>query len=239
MVVAVIWLMKVLPSEVTDVSKARDLLAAKIQKAGKTSLTEFAVGIVLIVTVFCWMVFGHTLGLATIALASVVVLFVFRLVRWKDIEEYVNWGIILMYGGAITLGTALERSGAAEWIATRTIGEWGTSPVLIIALFSLITLLLTEGISNAAVIAILLPIGIGTAGKFGMDPIVVTYAIAVPAGLAFSLPMSTPANAIAVSSNYITVGDLVKSGVVMSITAWIAFNLVANYYWPLIGIWGK
>ena len=185
------------------------------------------------------MVFGHTVGLATIALASVVVLFVFRLVRWKDIEEYVNWGIILMYGGAITLGTALERSGAAEWIATRTIGEWGTSPVAIIAFFSLVTLLLTEGISNAAVIAILLPIGIGTAGKFGIDPTVVTYAIAVPAGLAFSLPMSTPANAIAVSSNYITVGDLVKSGVVMSLTAWIAFNLVANYYWPLIGIWGK
>ena len=50
------------------------------------------------------------------ALISVAALFVFKLVRWKDIEEYVNWGIILMYGGAIILGTALDSSGAAKWI---------------------------------------------------------------------------------------------------------------------------
>ena len=59
-----------------------------------------------------------------------------------------------------------------------------------------------------------------------------TFAIAVPAGLAFSLPMSTPANAIAVSSHYITVKDLVRSGVIMSVTAWVVFNLVARFYWP-------
>ena len=152
---------------------------------------------------------GHRLGLASIALSSVVVLFVFRLVRWKDIEEYVNWGIILMYGGAITLGTALERSGAAEWVANRSIGEWGSSPVMIIATLSLLDPGAYRGDkSNAAVIAILLPIAIGIAGQFSLDPVTLTFAIAVPAGLAFSLPMSTPANAIAVSSNYITVKDL-------------------------------
>jgi sodium-dependent dicarboxylate transporter 2/3/5 len=184
------------------------------------------------------MTIGHKVGLANIALSSVVVLFIFRLVRWKDIEEYVNWGIILMYGGAITLGTALERSGAAEWVAHRSIGEWGSSPVAIIATLSLLTLVLTEGISNAAVIAILLPIAIGIAGQFSLDPVTLTFAIAVPAGLAFSLPMSTPANAIAVSSNYITVKDLARSGIIMSVTAWVVFNLVARFYWPLIGLGG-
>ncbi len=239
MVVASFLLLRIFPIEITDVSRAHTLLYARIQSMGKVSVREYSVGFILIATVLSWMFLGEHVGLASIALAAVVVLFVFKLVKWKDIEEYVNWGIVLMYGGAITLGTALERSGAAEWVATRTIGEWGTSPVAVIAIFSLLTLLLTEGISNAAVIAILLPIGIGIAGKFNMDPTLVTYAIAIPAGLAFSLPMSTPANAIAVSSHYITVRELIKSGLIMSVTAWIVFNLVANYYWPLLGLWGN
>jgi sodium-dependent dicarboxylate transporter 2/3/5 len=187
-------------------------------------------------TVLAWVFLGSSIGLASISLASVVLLFILKLVRWKDIEEYVNWGIILMYGGAIILGKALGESGAAEWMADRTIGAWATSPWAVIALLSLTTLLLTEGISNAAVIAILMPVGIGMAGRFGLNPVTVTFAIAVPAGLAFALPMSTPANAIAVSSGYVRVLDMVKAGLFMGITAWIVFNLVARFYWPVIGL---
>lgn len=224
------------PIDIESVSKARAVLAERSYEMGKVDYVEYAVGTLMVVTVLSWMVLGEAVGLSTIALIAVIALFVFRLVRWKDIEEYVNWGIVLMYGGAITLGTALDRSGAAEWLANNTIALWATTPWLVIALFSLLTLLLTEGISNAAVIAILLPIGIGFAGEFSMSPVLITFVIAVPAGLAFALPMSTPANAIAVSSNYISVKDMAKAGVLMSISAWIVFNLVARYYWPLIGM---
>ncbi len=224
------------PIDIDSVSKARAILAERIYEMGKVSYVEYAVGTLMVVTVLFWMTLGEVVGLSTIALISVIALFVFRLVRWKDIEEYVNWGIVLMYGGAITLGTALDRSGAAEWLANNTIALWATTPWLVIALLSLLTLLLTEGISNAAVIAILLPIGIGFAGEFSMSPVLITFVIAVPAGLAFALPMSTPANAIAVSSNYISVKDMAKAGVLMSLSAWLVFNLVARFYWPLIGM---
>ncbi len=50
------------------------------------------------------------------------------------------------------------------------------------------------------------------------------------------LPMSTPANAIAISSNYVTVKDMVKGGFLMFITAWVVFNLVASFWWPFIGL---
>ena len=169
--VAAFLLPRLFPIEIDSVEDAHNLLSERIKGIGKLRLREYAVGVILILTVIAWMTVGHRFGLANIALSSVVVLFIFRLVRWKDIEEYVNWGIILMYGGAITLGTALERSGAAEWVANRSIGEWGSSPVAIIATLSLLTLVLTEGISNAAVIAILLPIAIGIAGQFSLDPV--------------------------------------------------------------------
>ena len=229
-------LLKLFPIDIGSVTKAREVLSNRIYEMGKVSYVEYAVGTLMVLTIALWMTLGEEVGLSTIALLSVIALFVFRLVRWKDIEEYVNWGIILMYGGAIILGTALDKSGAAKWLAEHTIAEWATTPWMVIALLSLLTLLMTEGISNAAVIAILLPIGIGYAGEFGMSAMVITFAVAVPAGLAFALPMSTPANAIAVSSGYIRVKDMAKAGALMTFFAWIVFNLTAKYYWPLIGM---
>ena len=136
---------------------------------GKISYGEYAVGAVLGLTVLAWVVWGAAGGLATIALISVVLLFVLKLVRWKDIEEYVNWGIILMYGGAIILGSALDKSGAAGWLAEKTLGEWVSSPFAAVAAFSLLAIVLTEGMSNAAVIAMLLPVGIGLSERFSID----------------------------------------------------------------------
>lgn len=229
-------LVRLFPVDIPEMADTGGLLSRRLQELGKVSYNEYAVGTIMFVTVLAWVFLGGRLGLAIIALASVVVLFIFRLVRWKDIEEYVNWGIILMYGGAIILGTALDKSGAAAWMADQTIGAWARTPWVVIALLSLTALVLTEGISNVAVIAILMPVGIGMASKFGIDPVIITFSIAVPAGLAFCLPMSTPANAISISSNYVGVKDMAKAGIFMGITAWIAFNIVARVYWPIIGL---
>jgi sodium-dependent dicarboxylate transporter 2/3/5 len=236
LIVGFLLLSKFFPIDIEGVDKARAVVDRRVKDLGKITFREYAVGGVLAVTVLCWITIGHTVGLSTVALSSVVVLFVFRLVRWKDIEEYVNWGIILMYGGAIILGTSLDRSGAAEWIVSSVMGNWATTPILIFAVISLLTLLMTEAMSNAAVIAVLLPVAIGIAGKFSIEPTVMTFAVAVPAGLAFMFPMSTPANALAISSSYISVRDLIKGGFIMFLAAWIGFNLLAAYYWPLIGM---
>ena len=67
-----------------------------------------------------------------------VVLFVLRVVSWRDVERYVNWGVLLMYGGAIAFGAAINKSGAATWLAHMTISRWATSPVTVVALTSLV-----------------------------------------------------------------------------------------------------
>ena len=231
-----LWLTRFFPQDIEDIHMAKAVFERKIKGLGKIGYAEYAVGVLMVLTVFLWLFFGRIIGIANIAIVAVVALFILKLVRWKDIEEYVNWGIILMYGGAITLGASLEKSGAATWLANTVIGTWANSPFLVIALLSLSTILLTEGMSNAAVIAVLLPVGIGIAGKFNIDPKIITYAIAIPAGLAFCFPMSTPANAIAVSSGYITTKDMTKAGILMMIIAWIVFIIVAKVYWPMVGV---
>ncbi len=222
--------------DITDIHLAKAVFESKLKDLGKIGYVEYAVGILMGITIFFWIFLGKTIGIAGIAIISVVALFILKLVRWKDIEEYVNWGVILMYGGAITLGASMEKSGAAAWMANAVIGDWANNPLLVIAILSLLTILLTEGMSNAAVIAVLLPVGIGMAGKFHIDTKTIAYAIAVPAGLAFCFPMSTPANAIAVSSGYITTRDMAKAGIVMMVIAWLVFNLTARFYWPMIGV---
>jgi len=236
LIVGYIVLTRFFPIDIEGVESAREVIVRRASALGKVRPREYAVGIILAITILFWVTVGKTVGLAAIAMVAVMALFVLKLVKWRDIEEYVNWGIILMYGGAIILGTALDRSGAAKWMVDAIMREWAQTPVTVLALFSLLAILLTESMSNAAVIAVLLPVSIGMAGRTNMSPEVLTYAVAIPAGLAFMLPMSTPANAIAVSSDYISVGDMAKGGVIMFVTSWVTFNLMAHYYWPLIGL---
>jgi sodium-dependent dicarboxylate transporter 2/3/5 len=103
-------------------------------------------------------------------------------------------------------------------------------------MLSALSLLLTEAMSNAAVVAMLLPMSLGIAGEFGLDPRVLTLTVAVPAGLATTLPIGTPANAIAYSSGYLSLRDLVVPGAVLAFCAWVCFNLMAAIYWPWLGL---
>ncbi|MBI5809916.1 MAG: anion permease, partial [Deltaproteobacteria bacterium] len=81
------------PIDITGVEAAHNVLEKRIKGMGKMSFQEYAVGAVLLITIAAWILLGRTFGLATIGLSSVVVLFVMKVVRWRDIEEYVNWGI--------------------------------------------------------------------------------------------------------------------------------------------------
>jgi len=182
------WLLIVLfPAEIKDVKKARKLLVNRTACIGKMKRKELSIGILMVATIFTWICFGEKFGLANIALASVVIAFVFKLLRWKEVEEDVNWGLILMYGGAICLGFAMGKTGATRWLVD--ISNIGAiqSPFVLIMVISLFAIFLTEAMSNTAVVALLMPITIGIAIDFSINPIIMTLAVTVPSGLAFIL----------------------------------------------------
>ncbi|OFV90185.1 MAG: anion transporter [Acidobacteria bacterium RBG_16_68_9] len=224
------------PIDVASVQAADDVLHAKRMALGRMRYKERAIGIVVLLTVVAWIVAGEEFGLATIALAAVVVLFLFRLVSWREIEGYVNWGVILMYGGAICLGAAMNKSGASVWIAHVFIKNWATGSVSVILILSFLGILLTELMSNSAVVALLMPVSLGIAQEFGMDPRIMALAVAVPAGIGYTLPIGTPANAIAYSSGHLSIRDMVVPGILLAVLSWLAFNAVAYWYWPLVGL---
>jgi sodium-dependent dicarboxylate transporter 2/3/5 len=231
------WLLvRFFPVDIDDVDKGRQYLNRKRLEMGKPSARELVTALIVVLTICGWMFFGRQLGLANIAILATAALFAFRVVSWDTIEEYVNWGIILMYGGSIALASALEKSGAALWLVNKGLAAFTPSPLVIIAVISLVAIVLTECISHAAVVAILMPIGLGLAKSTGMDPRVITLAIALPAGLAYCLPMGTPATAIVYGSGFLKSRDIIVSGAVVMAVSWLLFLVSALFVWPLIGL---
>jgi len=235
-VIGFLLLVRLFPVDVVSVDEGLLQLKRRRLEAGKISYDELIVAAVMVTTIFAWVFLGKKLGLAGIAMLAVALLFACRVVSWRTIEEYVNWGIILMYGGAIALASALEKSGAAAWLAGKGLAGLNGSPFLALTVISLVSLLLTECISNAAVIAILLPIGISLAKTVGIDPRVMTLAITLPAGLAYCLPMGTPANAIVYSSGFLKSREMIVPGTMIMAISWLLFLASARFVWPLIGL---
>ncbi len=117
-------------------------------------------------TVLLW-VFGAPLGAAlgfaqgydaAVALFALVLLHGLRLAGWQDVERSTEWGVLLLFGGGLTLSKALAASGAAAWLATQLGGPLAALPAWgCIALMVLFALLLTEVTSNTASAALLTP----------------------------------------------------------------------------------
>ncbi|MCP2520780.1 DASS family sodium-coupled anion symporter [Candidatus Aminicenantes bacterium AC-335-A11] len=220
--------------DIKSIHPAERVLAKKIKTLGPLSREEKIVGVILVITIICWITLSNKIGLANISIFSAISLFIFNVIHWKEVEEYVNWGVILMYGGAIALGFALAQTQAAEWLANIFVSKNKLSPFLFIVTLSLIAKLLTEGISNTAAVAILLPLGFAFGHK--INPVIIVYIVAVPAGLAFCLPMGTPPNAICYSAGYYRISDAGKAGLLLNLVSWIIFLLMIKFYWPIIGL---
>jgi sodium-dependent dicarboxylate transporter 2/3/5 len=236
LIIAYLILIRYFPPDIPDIRAAIRILQEKQMVKGKITREEKKTLAILILTIIAWVGLGHTVGLASITIISVTTLFFLDIVSWHEVEEYVNWGIILMYGGAMVLGIALVKTGAAHWAVTSVVSSGHFSPAGIIAILVIISISLTELMSNSAVVAMILPLGLTLSSYYQIDPKVIVYAVAVPAGLAVTLPMSTPPMAICYSSGYLQIRDVLVYGLFLILNSIIFFLLTTHTYWKLIGI---
>lgn len=221
------------PIEINDISAAKREIKNQVVVAGKIKRNEFLVLLILIITIALWTLFSSHkyFGLAVIAVLGSILLFLTGSITWGDIEKRVPWGIILLYGGAITLGIGIQETGAGKWIANIIFNMAGFNPYVLILVMIIITVLLTNAMSNIGAVAILLPIGIALAPEIGISPLLASMVIALSGGLAFMLVIGTPGNAITYSSGYFSTKDLFKAGSIANILCIIIIFIVATTYW--------
>jgi sodium-dependent dicarboxylate transporter 2/3/5 len=221
-----------------DLAPVREALAREARALGRVKLGEKVVAVVAVATVAAWIGWGERVGLATISLSAAGLLFLLRLLTWQEAERSVHWGVVVLYGGAIALGSALHDTGAALWVARTALGGAETSPWALLAGLALASLVLTEAISNAAVVALLLPLGLSLGAEAGLDPALVALAVAVPSGFSFALPIGTPATAIAFSSGRLRLRDLALPGIALNVVALALVLAALRYWWPAVGAAG-
>lgn len=177
---------------------------------------------------------GHGLSSNVVAAVIAIILFFSGLLEERDLSR-VNWGVLILIGGGLSLGEALEvsglmnRIGEALLILTRGAATW-----LIVLIVSFFGLAITVIASNTASAAIFLPIAIGIASSTGLSPAILAAIVGITTSLDFMLPVGTPPNAIAYSTGKVSLREMIKAGLILDIFGGLITSALAITIWPHI-----
>jgi sodium-dependent dicarboxylate transporter 2/3/5 len=138
--------------------------------------------------------------------------------------------VLLLFGGGLSLASAMESTGVARWLGGAMTGLAGQPAPVIFAGLALIVLLLSEIASNTAVASMAMPIAASLAAAVGQPPLALMLVAALAASAGFALPMATPPNAIVFGSGQVTVRQMAKAGVLLDV---VAIALVVAAVWLL------
>jgi sodium-dependent dicarboxylate transporter 2/3/5 len=264
-VLPVAWLLltRVLfPMKLAETPDARALLLRELRELGPMSRGEWLILAIFSATALAWIFrvpLAEALGLtrprpgrppetllsdAGIAIASALLMFAIPVDRargvflldWKSAGR-VPWGVLLLFGGGLSLADAVEANRVDDAIATLLGGLAGVHPVLIILAVTTAAVFISEIGSNTAVVTTFLPIVAVVAAKLGIHPYLLAFPVTIAASYAFMMPSGTPPNALVFSSGYLHVRDMVKAGFwlnLISIAAITALFTLAGSW--LLGI---
>ncbi|NWO05507.1 MAG: DASS family sodium-coupled anion symporter [Alteromonadaceae bacterium] len=143
------------------------------------------------------------------------------------------WGVLLLFGGGLSMAGVIGSSGLADWIAGN-LSFIGTLPLLVMmALAAAAVIYLTEVTSNTATAAAFLPLLGALAVSQGISPLLLTVPAAIVASCAFMMPVATPPNAIVFSSGHLQVSDMIRAGFPLSLASIVIVSLLT---YGLIGL---
>ncbi len=176
------------------------------------------------------------LNKSAILLMTTVLFFLFKILTLEDLEE-IPWNIILLFGGAMSIGFCLWQTGAAEWLAIHWLVMFQESHWFIFIMgIALFVLVMTNIIMNVAAIAICLPVALVIAPYIGVAPEIVLFASLVTAGMPFLLLVGAAPNAIAYESKLFSSGEFFLAGIPASILLMVVLAAFVWLIWPLMGM---
>ena len=214
---------------------------------GVISYEQKIVGLVFISVGFCWITRSFLLQKifpalddAIIAIIFAMILFIInaksknkKILEWKEAVK-MPWGILLLFGGGMSLAKAFDVSGLAIWIGNQITAFGNFDLFLFLILLVTAINFLTEVTSNVATTAMLLPVIAYIALELDIHPFILMTAAAVAASCAFMLPAATPPNAIVFGSGYLRIPDMVKKGFLLNIISILIIVLMVYYLLPVV-----
>ena len=209
-------------------------LKVQVAKTGDLTINQFmAIGIFLLVFVG-WVFLSPFIGLGIVALSGVFLYLSFGLIEWQEINRNTNWGVILLFGSAISLGIQMKETGAALWVAEGTLHylEIIFQDVAVVRWFVsvVITGILTNLLSNAATVAVLGPIVLDMGG----NPLITGIMTSIASSFAYLTIVASPTCMIIHSTGLITSSDYLKAGWKLFIISVVLLLLISMFYWPVL-----
>jgi len=237
-----------LPNRLGHFGGAREIIRSELAQLGPMTPGERLTLLVFVFTALSWIfrlqlddLFpGIRISDTFIALAAAVILFVLPVdlkkkefvLTWKDTEK-LPWGILLLFGGGLSLADSLATTGLIDMIGNQFKGLDIAGWLFILAL-SAVSLFLTEVMSNVALVTIFLPVVGAMAIGAGIPPLQICIPVTLAASCAFMFPMSTPPNAIVFASGRISIGQMARAGFLLNLLTIGVIVLLVKCLFPLL-----
>ncbi len=224
--------------EYPDLSRAVVRLRAQVAMDGPLRPADWLAIALFAVTIVGWITLSESLGLGIVAILGACAFLVTGLVRWEDVNAGVNWGVVLLYAAAISLGVEMKETGAALWVAQsfiELVAPFGADKGIgLWAAIALLTTFVTNTMTAGAAVAVLGPVVLNTASVAGDDPLIVGFITAIASAFAYITAAAHPAFTIIYASGYLKAADFWRSGWRMTLASITLLLIYALVYWPLI-----
>jgi sodium-dependent dicarboxylate transporter 2/3/5 len=220
-----------------------DFMKKEAEGVGKMTRQETLMLAILLVVLILWITSSNRFGLGGPCIFGLVLMLVFRIISWKDIQTHVRFDVVGLYAAACAMGVGLKATGAALWIARTIIGIF--PPALqegdfLVVTVSLFTGVLTNFMSDGATVAAVGPIALSMAGVARLHLWKIGLACAFSSSFANALIVGTPNNAIVYTGavdpktgeKAVTLKDFLVYGIPVTLIA-----LVVLWFFAILGYW--
>ena len=230
------------PVKFKSLPGGKEYIGQEVRNLGSFSRGEIMVAVIFSFTAILWMTrpFIETwlpgISDASIAIFGALLLFLtpvyFKkgifLLDWKAAAK-LPWGILILFGGGLTLAGAIQRTGLAEWMGGYFTALDVLPFVMVIFIVTAVVIIFTNLASNSATAAAFLPVMGSVAIGMGEDPLQLAIPVAVAASCAFMFPVGTPPNAIVYGSGVMTIPQMVKAGMWLNVLIVLLITLLTRY----------
>ncbi|MGH9255575.1 MAG: SLC13 family permease [Vicinamibacterales bacterium] len=244
-IVSIVYMRFAFKPEMTEVTGSRTFFLNQIRALGPMSVQEtLGLSLFLVATLLAFVRPLYATVLPALAPAYVfltcgLACFVIRkdgepLIRWKYAQANMMWGLFYLFAGGTALGEILSETGAAKFVADQLAPYASGGGFVAIAMFSVLTIIVTQITSNTAAIAIVVPIVISTFQGLGINPIPFVYIVSAIGNCGFALPSSAGGPAVAAGYG-INLQTMLTKGLVLallSLVTLLAIGYLCVVYWP-------
>ncbi|HBX24087.1 MAG TPA: sodium:sulfate symporter [Desulfotomaculum sp.] len=236
------WLLRLFKPEVDDLKEVLERIQQELNADGPMTKQAKMALVIFLGVVVGWVLFSRQFGVGNIAMVGVILAVILRLVDWNYLQQKTQWGVVVLYAGAISMGKMLVSTGAAAWLAQKILYAATAFEVAkglpLLAATTTITAFVTNTMADGPAVAMLGPVFIKVAELADTSPLAIGVATSLGAAFSYLLVIATPANAIVYGPGFLKASDFLKAGSVLFVISLVLSIIgLAGLWWFAIGIW--